>query len=131
MKDKIDAQLELGKKIEAVDENDAAERIILSHFLPDIYGNLRSFCRQQFRCADCGAKYRRVPLSGKCRKCGGKLLLTIHRGGVEKYLKISQNLAKEYESPDYLKQRLILLERDIKSLFEDETVHQFNLAEFM
>ncbi|MCS7109324.1 MAG: DNA polymerase II large subunit, partial [Candidatus Micrarchaeota archaeon] len=42
MKDKINAQLALAKKICAVDAKDAAERLIMSHFLPDLYGNLRS-----------------------------------------------------------------------------------------
>jgi DNA polymerase II large subunit len=131
MKDKIEAQLNLATKIAAVDERNAAERVILSHFLPDIYGNLHSFVRQQFRCVDCNAKYRRVPLIGKCLKCGGKLLLTINRGGVEKYLKISQEVADKYNLPHYLKQRLTLLQRDILSIFEDEMTKQFNLAEFM
>lgn len=131
MKEKIEAQLGIARKINAVDVKGAAERVVLSHFLPDLYGNLRSFVRQQFRCVDCNEKYRRVPLIGKCRKCGGKLILTINRGGVEKYLKLSQEIAEEYDLPRYLKQRLQLLERDIKSLFEDETARQFNLAEFM
>jgi DNA polymerase II large subunit len=131
MRDKIDAQLVLATKIDAVDAQNAAERVILSHFLPDIYGNLHSFARQQFRCVGCNAKFRRVPLIGKCLKCGGKLILTINRGGVEKYLKLSQEVADKYNLPHYLKQRLTLLERDILCLFEDETTKQFNLAEFM
>lgn len=76
-------------------------------------------------------KYRRIPLSGKCTKCGGKLILTINKGGVEKYLKLSQNIAERYDLPHYLKQRLSLLEKEIKTMFEDETQKQFNLAEFM
>ncbi|MEM3369368.1 MAG: DNA polymerase II large subunit [Candidatus Micrarchaeia archaeon] len=131
MKDKISAQLGLAKKIAAVDARDAAERLIMSHFLPDLYGNLRSFSTQQVRCVDCNMKYRRVPLSGKCTKCGGKLLLTVNRGGIEKYLKITKNLIDEYNLPNYLRQRIQLLERDIQSIFEDETSKQFNLAEFM
>ncbi len=131
MKDKINAQLGLAKKIAAVDARDAAERLIMSHFLPDLYGNLRSFSTQQVRCVDCNMKYRRVPLSGKCTKCGGKLLLTVNRGGIEKYLKITKSLIDEYNLPNYLRQRIQLLERDIQSIFEDETSKQFNLAEFM
>ena len=52
-------------------------------------------------------------------------------GTVEKYLKISSQIAEKYELPDYLKQRLMLLEKDIESIFEDETNKQFNLADFM
>jgi DNA polymerase II large subunit len=131
MREKIDAQLNLGLKIKAVDARDAAERVIVSHFLPDLYGNLHSYSRQQFRCVNCNMKYRRMPLIGKCRKCGGKLILTINRGGVEKYLKLSQFIAEEYNLPQYLKQRLELLSLDIKCMFEDETEKQFNLAEYM
>ncbi len=131
MREKIDSQLELAQKIVAVDAKDAAERVILSHFFPDLYGNMRSFTRQLVRCVDCNIKYRRPPLSGKCNKCGGKLILTINRGGIEKYLKLSQEMVEKYGLPHYLKQRLALLEKDIKSLFEDETSKQFNLAEFM
>ena len=131
MKEKIDAQLKLGKKIAAVDPKNAAERLIMSHFLPDLFGNLRAFSTQTVRCVDCNYKYRRPPLSGKCNKCGGKLLLTVNRGGIEKYLKITKNLIDEYGLPNYLKQRINLLERDIKSIFEDEMSRQFNLSEFM
>jgi DNA polymerase II large subunit len=130
MKDKINTQLALAEKLAAVDERDAAERVILGHFLPDLYGNLRSFARQQFRCIDCNAKYRRITLNGKC-KCGGNLVLTISRGGIEKYLKISQEICEKYNLPNYLRQRLQLIEKDIRSIFEDETNRQFNLAEFI
>jgi DNA polymerase II large subunit len=131
MNEKIEAQLGLGEKIAAVDSKDAAERLVLSHFFPDLYGNLRAFSRQQFRCLDCNMKHRRVPLSGKCTKCGGKLLLTVNKGGVKKYLKIAQGVVEKYQLPSYLKQRLVLLEKNINSVFEDETTKQFNIAEFM
>lgn len=131
MKEKVEAQLSLAKRIRAVHVQDAAERMILSHFLPDLYGNLRSFSKQVFRCVDCSAKHRRVPLAGKCSRCGGKLVLTISKGGIEKYLKISQGICEEYSLPAYLKQRLMLLEKDIASIFEDEQSRQFSLDKFM
>lgn len=131
MKEKVDAQFRLSERIRAVNARNVAERLILSHFLPDLYGNLRSFSRQTFRCVSCNSKYRRVPLSGKCRKCGGKLVLTISKGGIEKYLKISQELAERYQLPNYLKQRLQLLESDLSSVFGDESKKQFSLSEFM
>lgn len=130
MKEKVDAELGLMGKIVAVDVRNATERIILSHFFPDLYGNLRKFSKQKFRCVDCGMKFRRVPLQGKCFKCGGKLLLTVNKGGITKYLEISKSLTEKYDLPDYLKQRLMLIEREIKSIFEDEKVKQFSLAEY-
>lgn len=131
MKEKVDAQFSLSEKIRAVNVRNAAERLILSHFLPDLYGNLRSFSRQVFRCVSCNSKYRRVPLSGKCRRCGGKLVLTISKGGIEKYLKISQELVDRYQLPAYLKQRLQLLESDLSSVFGNEDKKQFSLSEFL
>ncbi|MFH0986826.1 MAG: DNA polymerase II large subunit [Candidatus Micrarchaeota archaeon] len=133
MSEKVNKELELAVKIMAVDERDLAERILNFHFLRDIYGNLRSFGQQTFRCVDCARKYRRVPLVGKCLKCGGKILLTVHKGGIEKYLGVSQEMAEKYGLGDYLKQRLRLVERDLESIFhiEPEKKMQHSLAEFM
>ncbi|MFH1447881.1 MAG: DNA polymerase II large subunit, partial [Candidatus Micrarchaeota archaeon] len=131
MREKVDAQFALNSKVRAVDIKDAARRVILSHFLPDLYGNLRAFSRQGFRCVSCNAKYRRVPLKGICTRCGEKLLLTVNKGGIEKYLRISMEIAEKYDLPDYLKQRLSLIEDEISSVFEDDTSKQFNLEDFM
>jgi DNA polymerase II large subunit len=131
MAEKVAEELALMSRLRPVDVQDAAERIILSHFLPDIYGNLRKFSKQTFRCVGCNAKYRRVPLCGTCRKCGGKLLLTINKGGIQKYVRLSQQLVEKYGLPNYLKQRLMLIEREIDSIFEDEKVKQFSLADYV
>ncbi len=129
--EKIAAEFELHAKLRPVDLRDTAERLILSHFIPDLYGNLRSFSRQNFRCSDCNLIYRRVPLAGKCTKCGGKLLLTINKGGIIKYLSISQNMVEKYALPAYLGQRLALLEKEIHSVFEDDKIKQTGLSDFM
>ncbi|MEM4272426.1 MAG: hypothetical protein QXH30_02455, partial [Candidatus Bilamarchaeaceae archaeon] len=129
--EKIAAEFELHAKLRSVDLRDTAERLILSHFIPDLYGNLRSFSRQTFRCSDCNLIHRRVPLAGKCTKCGGKLLLTINKGGIIKYLSISQDMVEKYALPAYLGQRLALLEKEINSIFEDDKVRQTGLSDFM
>ncbi|HEV8290131.1 MAG TPA: DNA polymerase II large subunit [Candidatus Norongarragalinales archaeon] len=131
MRQKVEEELELMMKIRAVDAKNAAERIVLSHFFPDLYGNLHSFSKQNFRCVDCNTIFRRVPLIGKCKKCGGKIILTINRGGIEKYLKLSMDMAEKYALPNYIKQRLQLLEKEINSIFEDDKAKQFSLAEFV
>jgi len=131
MGEKIASQMALQDKIRAVNAQDAAERLLLHHFLPDLYGNLRSFSQQEFRCLDCKFKYRRVPLSGKCNRCGGKLLLTIHKGGITKYLEHSLALIERYHLPAYLKQRVELLKKDIDSVFTEEISKQKGLADFM
>ena len=97
----------------------------------DIRGNLRKFSMQQFRCSKCNEKFRRPPLMGKCTKCGGKLLLTINKGGIKKYLEMSMGLVEKYSLPDYLRQRLLLLQKDIDSVFEDEQQKQVGLGDFM
>ena len=48
--EKIMAELALADKIRAVDTDDLAERILNSHLMPDMIGNLRSFSKQSFRC---------------------------------------------------------------------------------
>jgi DNA polymerase II large subunit len=129
--DKIEIQFGLQERVRAVDSADAAERLILSHFIPDLYGNLRSYSRQTFRCVSCNTIYRRPPLAGKCSKCGGNLLLTINKGGIEKYLEISRDIVNRYCLPVYLSQRLELVEKEIKSIFEDDKVKQMGLSDFL
>ncbi|VVC04091.1 DNA polymerase II large subunit [Candidatus Bilamarchaeum dharawalense] len=129
--DKIDIQFRLQGRLRPVDSKDAAERLILSHFIPDLYGNLRSYSRQTFRCVSCNSIFRRVPLAGKCNRCGGNLLLTINKGGIEKYLQISRDIVDKYDLPVYLKQRLELVEREIRSIFEDDKIKQMGLSDFL
>jgi len=130
MEEKINSQLKLAEKIRAVDERDVAQRIIEHHFIPDIKGNLKKFASQKFRCTSCNKKYRRIPLSGVCT-CGGNLVLTVSRGGIEKYVKLANQIAEKYRVSDYLKQRLKLVEMEIKSLFESGPSKQLSLADFL
>jgi len=131
MIDKMDAQLELARMIRAVDEQDVAERVINSHFLPDLIGNLHAFSKQKVRCVKCGAKYRRPPLKETCPKCGGRMILTVHEGSVRKYLEVSIKVAEEYGVSSYTQQRLQLLKMEIDSLFKNEKARQTGLADFM
>lgn len=132
MEEKIQRQNALQKKIKAVDAKDCLERVMLSHFLPDIIGNARAFSRQSFRCTSCNEKYRRIPLSGKCYKCGrDTLILTIHQGSVRKYLKIAQNMAKQEQLSPYLIQRLEMVEKEIDSVFKDDNAKQKGLFDFV
>jgi DNA polymerase II large subunit len=131
MIDKMDAQLELARLIRAVDEKDVAERVINSHFLPDLIGNLHAFSKQKVRCVKCGAKYRRPPLKEVCPKCGGRIILTVHEGSVRKYLEVSIKVAEEYDVSSYTRQRLELLKIEIDSIFKNEKSKQTGLADFM
>ncbi|WP_367884001.1 LAGLIDADG family homing endonuclease [Thermococcus sp. JCM 11816] len=119
MEEKVARQLALAERIRAVDEHHVAETIINSHLVPDLRGNLRSFTRQEFRCVKCNTKYRRPPLTGKCPKCGGKIVLTVSKGAIEKYLPTAKMLVTKYRVKDYTRQRICITEKDIKTLFEN------------
>ena len=131
MMDKMDAQLEIARKLEAVDETDVAERVIEYHFLPDLIGNLRAFSRQETRCLDCGEKFRRMPLTEVCRECGGSVSLTVHQGSVNKYMQTAKEVAEEYGCREYTKQRLEVLEMALESIFENDKNKQSGIADFM
>ena len=131
MMDKMNAQLELAAKIRAVDEADVAYKVIERHFLPDILGNLRAFSKQSVRCPTCNITYRRIPLSGRCRKCNGKLSLTVHERSVKKYLDISKEIAEKYHIPPYAYQRIKLVEKSINSLFMSDKIRKTKLTDFL
>lgn len=130
MEEKLTGQMELAKKIRAVDLDDVAKLVIQKHFLKDIRGNLRKFSMQQFRCVKCNTKYRRPPLKGRCNLCGGKLIFTISEGSVIKYLNHSLELAKKYNFSPYLKQTLDLLKLNVDNVFGKEKEKQVGLGEF-
>ncbi|MDO8624445.1 MAG: DNA polymerase II large subunit, partial [Candidatus Diapherotrites archaeon] len=130
MAEKIKTQAKLQQKIMALDFKDSLEIVMMSHFLPDLIGNTRSFARQSVRCTKCNSKYRRVPLRGKCTKCSGNLILTINEGGVKKYLEIAKEMIRVYDLSDFLKQRIILVEEEINAVFKPEKTKQKALFEF-
>lgn len=132
MDDKIEAQLHLAKIIQAVEAKKVAKKILSSHFNPDILGNLRKFAVQEFRCVKCNTKYRRPPLSnnGKCPKCNNKVILTVNRGGIEKYIPRALKLCSEYELDSYTQQRMSLIEQYVKSLTNNPKIKQQKLSDF-
>jgi DNA polymerase II large subunit len=131
MVEKMEAQLRLARMIRAVDECEVAETVIENHFLRDIKGNLRAFGSQKMRCSKCNAKYRRVPLSGTCKRCGSKIVPTVHAASIKKYLDVSLRIANEYHVSDYTRQRLELLDKDVNLLFPAAEEKQKALADFM
>jgi DNA polymerase II large subunit len=139
MSNKINAQLRLAEIIKAVDSKEVAEKVLTTHLLRDIAGNLSAFTKQKLRCKDCNAKYRRVPLSGKCTRCGGALLPTVYRKGIEKYLDTADGLVQKYDLGRYYQQRLALIRDELSSLFKEATPEktendkgkQMKLGEFL
>lgn len=130
MVDKLNSQLALAEKIEAVDARRVAWKVLTTHFIRDIAGNLRAFTTQGFRCKRCNKRFRRMPLRGRCLECGGAVALTVYRGGIEKYLEAAHQLVRRYGLPNYYAQRLSMIEDEIDALFEGKTPKQVSLTDF-
>ena len=130
MIEKLNLQLELGERIDAVDVRYVALKVLTTHFIRDIAGNLRAFSTQAFRCKSCNKRFRRLPLRGKCLYCGGPLTLTVYRGGIEKYLEAAQQLVDKYGLPKYYTQRLTLIKEEITSMFDNKKPRQISLTDF-
>jgi DNA polymerase II large subunit len=130
MIEKLHKQLELGEKIDAVDVRRVALKVLTTHFIRDIAGNLRAFSTQAFRCKSCNKRFRRLPLRGKCSVCGGPLTLTVYRGGIEKYIDAAQDLIDKYRLPNYYSQRLALMRDEITSMFDNKKPKQVTLADY-
>jgi DNA polymerase II large subunit len=130
MIEKLNMQLELGEKIDAVDVRRVALKVLTTHFIRDIAGNLRAFSTQSFRCKSCSKRFRRLPLRGKCPFCGGPLTLTVYRGSIEKYLGAAQQLVDKYGLPKYYTQRIDLIKDEIASMFDNKKPKQASLADF-
>ena len=79
---------------------------------------------QEFRCVACNEIMRRPPLSGVCSACKGKIIFTIHEGGIKKYLEPALDLANRYNLSTYIKQSLELTKRHIESVFGKEAEKQ-------
>ncbi|MBW6462111.1 MAG: DNA polymerase II large subunit [DPANN group archaeon] len=129
MSEKLDAQLKLATQAVAVDESDVSEKILEKHLLKDIKGNMRTFSGQRLRCVTCNEKYRRVPLTGKCSACGGKLLLTVSEGTIRKYIEPSKHIMNNFEVSLYLRQQFAILEAEVDAFF-GKRARQFKLGMF-
>ncbi|HDR73812.1 MAG TPA: DNA-directed DNA polymerase II large subunit [Methanoculleus sp.] len=131
MIEKLDAELNLARIIRAVDEDDVAERVLNTHFIRDLMGNLNAFSRQKLRCTRCNAKFRRMPMTGKCTRCGGNVIQTVHEGSVKKYLEMSRQMCEDFAVREYTRQRIEVLEMAIEATFGKDNEKQLGLADFM
>jgi hypothetical protein len=151
MKEKMDGQLLLGKKLRSVNATKVASKVIQSHFLPDMRGNMMAFTRQKVRCVKCGEKYRRMPLKGKCiaknkshnngmenisrdddgSLCNGNVILTVSKGNVEKYIQLTKNVIDEFGVDMYTKQRVYWTSDSVDSLFNNDSVTVMTLEDFL
>lgn len=130
MDEKVEKQMLLCRKIRAVDARDVARLTIERHFIRDTRGNLRKFSMQVFRCVGCNSKYRRPPLTGRCTKCGGKIIFTITEGSIAKYMQRALDLASEFKVEPYLIESLELTEMYIQSIFGKDPEIQENISKW-
>lgn len=104
--------------------------VMTTHLLPDIMGNLRAYSGQSFRCTSCGASYRRVPLAGRCLECENKLIQTMTRPSVQKYLKLARRMLGKYRIEPYLRGRVLSLLDELELVFGKEDGSQALLTDF-
>ena len=128
--EKLDMQIRTADMISAVDSSEVVSMVMTTHLLPDIMGNLRAYSGQSFRCTTCGASYRRIPLSQNCTECGNKLIQTLTRPSVSKYLKLAKRLLGKYEIDPYLRGRVLALLDELELVFGKEDSDQALLTDY-
>jgi DNA polymerase II large subunit len=128
--EKLDLQIRTADIINAVDPNEVVSMVMTTHLLPDIMGNLRAYSGQSFRCTACGASYRRIPLAGKCLECGNKLIQTMTRPSVQKYLKLARRMLDKYRIEPYLRGRVLSLLDELELVFGKEDGNQALLTDY-
>ena len=129
MLDKFDMQVKNAELIDVVNPSELVSNVISTHLVPDIMGNLRAYARQSFRCTACGKSYRRMPLIQTC-VCGHKLIATITRGSVEKYLKLAKRLVEKYDVGEYQRGRIHALSDEIELVFGKSQGDQSLLTDY-
>jgi DNA polymerase II large subunit len=127
--EKLERQIELARKIRAVSVDEVVKSVLRTHLLPDIIGNTKAFTSQRFRCKNCGTKFRRMPIKGKCLSCDGELQPNVTQGSVEKYLQLGLKLSAKYDVGDYLRSRFVLAAEELATLFKP-SAQQLELGDF-
>jgi len=127
--EKLDRQIEIAEKINAVNPNEVVKSVLRTHLLPDIIGNTKAYTSQRFRCKECSAKYRRMPIKGVCLTCNGELQPSVTRGSVEKYLQLGLRLSAKYDVGEYLRSRFVLASEELATLFKPEG-HQSDINDY-
>ena len=135
MADKLDMQIRTADLIDSVDTTEIVSNVIKTHLVPDLAGNLRAYARQDFRCTKCGAKYRRIPITQRCtgtiggRACENRLIATITRPTVDKYLQTAIRLVDKYDVGPYLRGQIHHMANEIEMVFGKGT-NQTQLVDY-
>ena len=132
LNEKISKQIDVASKINAVSTKEVVESIIKTHLIRDIMGNTKKYATQAFKCRNCGLTIRRPPVSWVCPSCKGEVRGTLTRASVEKYLSIALRLANDYDVDPYLKNRLLMVQRELDQLFRGgRKPDQLELTDFL
>ena len=59
-----------------------------------------------------------------------QVILTVNRGGIEKYIPRAMELCKEFELDDYTLQRIELIQEYVTSLTNNPKIKQQKLSDF-
>ena len=139
MRQKTMAQFALGEVLYSVNNQKQSAKLIDTHLIRDMRGNLRAFGQQKVRCTKCGASYRRVPISGKCMtisgnktdpftgvevevKCPGKPIMTVSHGSVSKYDELMRDIIAKYGCDEYITQLYTQVSMWVDQTFDDKSV---------
>jgi len=117
-------QISTAKLINAVIPDEVASMVLTTHIIPDIMGNMRSYSSQGFRCTNCGEKYRRIPIAGKCLVCENNLIQTVTRSSVEKYVYIALDIRNRFKMNDYLSSRIESLVMELNYVFKEKEIQK-------
>ena len=64
-------------------------------------------------------------------ECKNKLLQTVSRGSVEKYINIASEISDQYKINEYLQSRVQGLKSELKLIFKSQQKQQFSMTDFI
>jgi len=113
---KLKAQLSLLQKLTSVDKIKVLQNMLDTHLIRDFSGNVRALYTSGFRCAKCGARFRRLPMSGSCSACGCRVQPNVHIANVVKYYDLIKYIARNFELEPYYVEAIKALGEEAKHL---------------
>jgi len=72
-----------------------------------------------------------MPVAGLCLECHNKLLPTVTRGTVEKYVQTALNISSEFKISEYLTSRINTLQTELNLLFKQDVKDQHTIIDFI
>jgi len=114
--DKLMAQISVLEKLPAVDKTKVLQNMLDTHLMRDFSGNVKALYTSGFRCAKCGAKFRRPPISGHCNVCGCPVQPNVYVANVLKYYDLIKYIAKNFDLEPYYLESIKALGEEAKHL---------------